>query len=260
VRRLLILGGTAEAAMLARVAAAEFADRVQVITSIAGRLPQPPELPGRLRVGGFGSAGLTAYLGDEAIDAVIDATHPFAQRISQAAVEACAATGVPRLVLTREPWQREPGDRWIEVDDLAAAAAVLPGLAERVFLAVGANSLAPFAGLRGTWCLVRLFGPPSSPLPLADATVVVARPPFSVAGETALLRARRIGAVVTKQSGGAAGAKLAAARALALPVVMIRRPPPPAGATVTRVEDALAWLAARAACDGHPPGPILSRS
>jgi precorrin-6A/cobalt-precorrin-6A reductase len=244
--RLLILGGTAEAADLARAASAAFGEAVEVITSLAGRLTPSQVVPGRLRVGGFGGlAGLAAYLMDERIDAVVDATHPFAQTISQNAVVACDRAGVPRLRLERPSWRPGPGDRWLEVDDVREAAARLPQVAGRAFVTTGSGSLEAFGGLATVWLLVRLFEPPKQPLPLAGHEVVVARPPFTVGGERSLLRRHRIDTLVTKQSGGATEAKLTAAREAGIPVLMIRRPPPPPGDLVDGVADALVWLQGR---------------
>jgi Precorrin-6x reductase len=244
--RLLILGGTADAVALARAAVERFGDRLQVITSLAGRLPRGPwdeTSAGRLRIGGFGGVdGLANYLATERFDAVIDATHPFAATISAHAVAACAARGIPLLRLVRSPWERVPGDRWIDVPDMAGAVAAVADLASRVFLATGPGHLDAFADVRGVWFLVRSFATPPAPLPLAEYALLVARPPFTIDSETALLRAHAIGALVTKQSGGPTAAKLAAARALGLPVVMIARPTKPPAPEVPSVPAALAWL------------------
>jgi precorrin-6A/cobalt-precorrin-6A reductase len=239
--RLLILGGTGEAAALARGAAAG-AD-LDVITSLAGRTAAPAGLPGRVRVGGFGAAaGLAAFLRAEFVDAVIDATHPFAARISAHAVRACAETGVPRLAVVRPPWLPVAGDRWIEAADMADAAARLPALGRHAFLSVGYGELAAFAGCAGLRFLVRMVE--DRPIPLADGVVMPGRGPFRIEDEIALLRDHGIDVVVSKASGGdATYAKIAAARALSVPVVMIRRPPPPAGPAVATVGAALAWLA-----------------
>ncbi|MCH8036524.1 MAG: cobalt-precorrin-6A reductase, partial [Proteobacteria bacterium] len=179
---------------------------------------------------------------------LVDATHPFAARISRNAAQACAAAGVPRLVLTRSPWTARDGDRWTPVPDAEAAAAALPGLGARVFLTIGRQELAAFAGLDDIWFLVRLVEPPEDPLPLHDCHLVLGRGPFSLERETALLRAHGIEAVVSKNSGGAGTyAKIEAARALDLPVVMVARPARPEGETVETVAAALAWLERRLA-------------
>jgi precorrin-6A/cobalt-precorrin-6A reductase len=245
---LLILGGTAEAAALARCVAAALAPSIDVITSLAGRLPTRPDLPGAIRIGGFGGvAGLSRYLQAERIDALVDATHPFAATISSNAAQACAELGVPRLRLLRPAWQPASGDHWLEVGSLAEAAALLPKIARRVFLTTGPGGIEAFAG-PGCWFLVRLFAPQSAPLPLLEYETIVARPPFSREEEREVMLQYHIEALVTKNSGGRTEAKLAAARDRGVPVVMIRRPPLPSQhseQTVDNVEDAVAWVGGR---------------
>lgn len=242
--RLLILGGTREAAELA--ARAEDAGACQVITSLAGRTRKPSPPAGLVRSGGFGGAeGLARYLVDEAIALVVDATHPFAARISAHAALACARADIPRLMLVRPPWQRKGGERWIEVDDAAQAAARLPAHGSRAFLTVGRRDLGPFADLAETWFLVRLIEPPAQALALARYELITGRGPFAQEDEARLLARHRIEVLVSKASGGEATyGKIAAARAAGIPVVMIRRPPSPAGERVGSVEAAMAWLEA----------------
>ncbi len=244
-KRVLILGGTAEAAALARALAEDA--RVSATTSLAGRTRAPAALPGAVRRGGFGGAqALADYLKTRAVDLLVDATHPFAARISRNAVQACAAAGVPRLVLTRAPWTARDGDRWTRVPDAASARAALPGLGRRVFLTIGRQELSAFAGLDAVWFLVRLVEPPEDPIPLEDYHLVLGRGPFSLERETTLLREHGIEAVVSKNSGGPGTyAKIEAARALDLPVLMVERPALPAGETVESVAAALAWLERR---------------
>jgi precorrin-6A/cobalt-precorrin-6A reductase len=247
-RRLLILGGTGEAAALAAWAVERFGARVEVVTSLAGRLARETAIAGKVRVGGFGGAdGLAAYLRAHHVDAVVDATHPFAARISAHAREACANAAVPRLVLDRPPWRPTPQDRWIEVADMAGAAQALPGLGRRAWLTVGSGEIAAFAGLEGVWFLVRLISMPKEPLPLGlpgrDYEIVLGRGPFTLEGERALMARNRIDVLVSKQSGGpATEAKLVAAREAGLPVVMVRRPRPEPGERVESVSAALDWL------------------
>ena len=243
--KILILGGTAEAAGLARALAGNA--RVAAITSLAGRTRLPAMVPGEVRVGGFGGpVALADYLREKAIGLVVDATHPFAARISRNAAQACDAAGVPRLLLARPPWTAQAGDNWIPAADTAAAAAMLPGLGERAFLAIGRQELAAFAGLNDRWFLVRLVEAPQTPPPLADYRLVLGRGPFAVEAEIKLLREHRIDVVVSKNSGGTgASAKIAAARERALPVVMIERPPAPESETAESVEAALAWIDTR---------------
>ena len=244
-QNLLILGGTGEAVALARAVVARFGDTLAVTTALAGRTRRPGPIPGQVRIGGFGgSAGLAAYFAENRIDRLIDATHPFAAEISAAARVACEQAHVPRLMLLRPPWRRHPLDRWIEVDSIEAAAALVEKIGRRAWLTVGAQSIAAFAGVKAVRFLVRLVDPPRQPLPLRFCKVVLGRGPFSLADERHLLQRHGIEVLVCKASGGAATeAKLIAARELSLPVIMVRRPPVEPGISVETVEAALDWLA-----------------
>jgi precorrin-6A/cobalt-precorrin-6A reductase len=244
--RILVLGGTTEAASLARALAARGADAV---LSLAGRTATPAAQALPLRIGGFGGAeGLAAWLGAERITHLLDATHPFAAQMSRNAVEAAARTGTPLLALTRPPWRPGPGDDWREVPDMAAAVAALPALPTRIFLGIGRQALAAFAARPEHHYLLRLADPPGAPLPLPRAEAVIARGPFDAAGDETLLRAHRIAIVVSKNSGGnGAAAKLEAARALRLPVIMIARPALPRRDEVHDVAAVLHWLDASTA-------------
>ena len=249
---MLVLAGTTEATELAGRLMAEGHD---VTSSLAGLTRHPVERPGQVRRGGFGGTdGLARYLTDEGIEQLVDATHPFAQVMPFHAADAATTTGVAHCRLLRPPWTPLPGDRWHHAASLPAAAGVLPALgAERVFLALGRQSLQPFAGSSGLWFLVRAIEPLDAVLP--DAEVVLDRGPFDVDEEVALLTCHRVDTVVTKNAGGtAAEAKLVAARRLGLPVVMVDRPPQPVAETVATVSDAVAWCQARAR-SGTRPAP-----
>ncbi len=244
-RDLLILGGTAEAAALARAVASRFGDDFVVTTSLAGRTERPGPIPGQVRIGGFGGpAGLAAYLEEHGVGRLIDATHPFAARIASAARLACETAGVPRLMLRRPPWPRHPLDRWIEVDDMKAAAGIVARLGRRALLTIGAGEIACFSAVTGVRFVVRLVDPPRQALPLRFSQVVIGRGPFALADERHLIARQAIDVLVCKASGGSATvAKLVAAREYSLPVVMVRRPPPEPGEAVETVEAALDWLA-----------------
>ncbi|WP_053645348.1 MULTISPECIES: cobalt-precorrin-6A reductase [unclassified Streptomyces] len=239
----LILGGTTEARALAGL----LHPRVRVTSSLAGRVARPRLPEGEVRIGGFGGAeGLAAWIGEHAVDAVIDATHPFAERISFHAARAAATAHVPLLALRRPGWVPEEGDDWRDVGSLAEAAAALDGLGDRVFLTTGRMGLAAFAD-RPEWFLVRSVDAPEAPVP-ARAEILLDRGPFTLEGERDLLRRHRIDVLVTKDSGGAATApKLTAAREAGIPVVVVRRPPVPEGVPVaTTPEEAAARVRDRA--------------
>ncbi|MGQ9371151.1 cobalt-precorrin-6A reductase [Azospirillum sp. ST 5-10] len=240
--KVLILGGTTEATALARRLAGHPA--IAATVSLAGRTANPALPPLPTRIGGFGGVdGLAAHLEAHGIAAVIDATHPFAARISANAVAACALRGVPLLVLSRAPWTPRPGDRWIAAPGMAAAADALRDLGERVFLTVGRQELAPFARVPEKSYLIRAVDPPDPMPALPRCTLVLDRGPFALEGELALLEAHGIDVLVSKNSGGAATRpKLDAARRRGIPVVMVDRPPAGAAPVVHDVAAALEWL------------------
>lgn len=219
--KVLILGGTSEALLLAMRLDAEGAT---VITSLAGRTTDPTLPPGSVRVGGFGGAeGLARYLREEAITRVIDATHPFARRISANACMACASAGVPLQTIERPQWPRQTRDRWIEVGSLEEAAGALPAGAI-VFLALGRQYLSAFETRDDCHFVIRMVDPPAQPLAFRSYDLLLGKPSPQAATEAALFTLYRITHLVARNSGGDAGyGKIAAARELGLQVVMIGR-------------------------------------
>ncbi|WP_019877283.1 cobalt-precorrin-6A reductase [Sporichthya polymorpha] len=240
-RTVLILGGTSEA----RALAAALADdgRWRVVSSLAGRVSSPALPVGEVRIGGFGGPEkLAEWLTEHDVAAVVDATHPFAARISASAAQAAPAARVPLLMLRRPGWTAGPEDAWHRVPDMPAAAAAVAASHGPVLLTTGRGGLAVFADLPHRF-VIRAVDPPDPPLP-ADAVVLLARGPYTLDGERALLREHGVRTLVTKDSGGAmTAAKLTAARELGVRVVMVDRPPAPAGVpTVADAADVLAWL------------------
>ncbi|GLR95688.1 MULTISPECIES: cobalt-precorrin-6A reductase [Bradyrhizobium] len=238
--RALILGGTADASLLA----AEVARAgIGAVYSYGGRTRAPADQPLPTRIGGFGGvSGLADYIRRENITHVIDATHPFAAEMSRNAIVACAETGTPLIALERSPWTRAPGDNWIETRDVNAAVAALPVAPANVFLAIGRQHIAPFASKPQHTYTLRFVDPPEAPLPFA-ADVIVSRGPFTLDGELDTLRTRGIAWIVARNSGGdGARAKIDAARMLGLPVIMISRPQLPERLRVESVAEIMQWL------------------
>jgi precorrin-6A/cobalt-precorrin-6A reductase len=240
--KVLILGGTAEARQLAERLAQRAG--LDVTLSLAGRTASPVAHPVPIRVGGFGGAeGLADYLVAERVDALIDATHPYANIISENAAAAARKTAVAFVALRRPPWSAVAGDRWFEVSDARAAVDAIGQNSRDVFVTIGRNELAPFASVPQHRYLIRSVDAVDPPLPLPHVTYVTARGPFSEANDRALMTRHKIEVVISKNSGGSAAyGKVAAARALGIEVIMLRRPPAPDAPSVTTVEDALAWL------------------
>lgn len=236
--RILLLGGTGEA----RALAARLHPDDDVISSLAGRVPDPALPVGPVRVGGFGGVdGLRNWLRTNRIGAVVDATHPFAATMTAHAAQACAELDLPHVVLARPGW--DPGDAIVVPSDTEAARVVGENRYSRVFLTTGRSGVAAFS-VSDAWFLVRVVTPPDPEVMPRAHEVLLSRGPYTYDGELKLLQDNRIDALVTKNSGGElTRAKLAAAGALGVAIVMIDRPPlPPGVSTVSTVGQAVDWV------------------
>ena len=237
---LLVLGGTGEARQIAQRLAGSDA-----VISLAGatRAPETQALP--TRIGGFGGEdGFVKYLADANITAVLDATHPYAGRITTRTAKICAALRLPYVQLLRPPWLPEHGDNWTEIaKEEDAADHIAKG--DTVFLGTGRQTLSRFANLEGCEVICRQIDPPSGPFPFAGGRYLIGRPPFSVADEVALFSQLGVDWLVVKNAGGAPSrTKLTAARKLEIPVLMIARPKSGDWPVVRTVDDAIAWVSA----------------
>lgn len=239
--RVLILGGTTEASEIARRLANQ--SDLSVISSLAGRVTQPKIPDGPVRVGGFGGVnGLIFFLQTEKIGIVIDATHPFAARISASAESACSQLGLPLIAFSRAPWAKHDADHWHAVPDTPSAAAYVTQTSGRVFLAIGRQQLDAFAACSNAWFLIRAIDPPDVSLP-ANTKLLLERGPFQIEHELQLLRNHAIDYIVSKNSGGQATyAKIEAARLLGIPVVMVDHPEKHTVPTVDTINGVLANL------------------
>ena len=235
---ILLLGGTGEA----RALAARLYPGTDIVSSLAGRVPDPALPAGPVRIGGFGGVpGLRQWLRDKGITAVVDATHPFASTMTAHAAQVCADLTLPHLVLARPAW--DPGDAVVVGSDTEAADTVARQGYSRVFLTTGRSGVAPFAA-GDAWFLIRVVTPPDPELLPRRHEVLLSRGPYAYDDEYKLLRNNRIDVLVTKNSGGGlTAAKLDAARDLGVAVVMIERPPLPADVqTVSTVDEAVDWV------------------
>jgi precorrin-6A/cobalt-precorrin-6A reductase len=236
--RILLLGGTSEA----RALAGRLHPEVDVISSLAGRVPDPALPVGEVRIGGFGGVdGLKRWVSEAGIDAVVDATHPYAATITANAAAVCDAIGLPHLVLVRPAW--DPGGAIVVSSDTEAAKTVAAEGYSRVFLTTGRSGTGAFVDV-DAWFLIRAVTAPDADTLPPRHHLVLSRGPYHYDGELALLREHRIDALVTKNSGGAmTRPKLDAASALGVAVVMVDRPALPAGVTtVSTVADAADWV------------------
>lgn len=240
---LLLLAGTTEAK---RIAWGLTDTGVSVTASLAGVTRHPEPLPVPTRVGGFGGEdGFRAYLAENKVHAVLDATHPFASRISDRTARVCAALGLPYAQVVRPAWTPQTGDRWTMIAEPREAADHIPDDGT-VFLATGRQTLADYATLQGRRVLARMVDGPTAPFPFDGGEFIIGRPPFKYEAEIALFKALGVTHLVAKNAGGDGGRpKLDAARALNIPVVMQARPTPAGGIQLDTVQDALIWAAAQ---------------
>ncbi|MFM6040201.1 MAG: cobalt-precorrin-6A reductase, partial [Sphaerospermopsis kisseleviana] len=234
--RVLILGGTGDAAEL--TARINNITEIEAIASLAGRTREPVAPVGNVRVGGFGGVtGLVEYLQHQKIDVLIDATHPFANHISWNAAAAATQVGIPRLLVNRPPWEKQPGDIWIEVENNTEAAAALENQAQRVFLTIGRQEISAFSHLQEMWFLMRMIDPPNADVVIPPGLMLFDRGPFTLEDEREILTKYNIDTIVSKNSGGnATYPKIIAAREMGIKVVMVKRPPVPPGEQVSDVE------------------------
>ena len=234
--KVLILGGTSEAnALAARLARAPGID---AMLSYAGRTHAPKPTPIAWRVGGFGGAqALADFIHEHGFNQLVDATHPFAAQMSANAIIAADCAGIRLIAFERDAWIAQPGDDWLSVADIPAAAAALDAKPQRVFLAIGRLHLDHFAGRPQHHYVVRLIDAPRDALPLPQVTTLIARGPFDADGDTALMREHRIDMVIAKNAGGNASyAKIIAARRLGIRTIMIDRPFIPPRSTLNSID------------------------
>lgn len=239
--KILLLAGSGEARQISNILSQD--QSVKVTSSLAGATRQPADLPVKTRIGGFGGyAAQRDYILHEGFDAVIDATHPFAARISDRTQSICNKVSVPYLHIRRPEWHPVPEDDWTMIDDPAQARDHIQA-GSVVFLATGRSTLASFENLSDMTLICRQIDPPDGPFPFRNGRYLVGTPPFSVEDEVALFRELGVDVLVVKNAGGdPSRTKLDAARLLGLPVLMLRRPPMPKGDHVETVDEALKWI------------------
>ncbi len=239
---LLVLAGTSDARQLL-----EGLQGVDVVASLAGVTRSPVDLPAITRKGGFGGVkGFRDYLLSHGIKGVVDATHPFAAKMTQTAASICAELNIPHIIVQRLEWVADVGDQWYYVDTVAQTANYIPKGAT-VFLGTGRQTLHEFSCLEGRKLLARVIDPPKAPVLAGFAGgFLIGTPPFSIEQEVALFKEKNIEWLVVKNAGGAKSrSKLDAARILSLPVVMINRPKLPDAKVVGTVDAALDWVRAQ---------------
>ncbi len=238
--KILLLAGTGEATEIAR----QLSDAGHHITSsLAGATRSPKALAGRVRSGGFGGdAGFAAWLDAHEPDLVIDATHPFAARVSLRSARICAEKKVAYLQLLRPPWTVHSGKKQHEVASVAQARALVPAGAV-VFLATGRQTLSSFGAFSDCRLICRQIDPPEGPFPFPNGEFRIGRPPFSVEDEVALFKELSVDWLIVKNAGGTASyTKIEAAEQLGIPVIFLARPAQPDAERVSSVDGVMKWV------------------
>lgn len=246
--RILILGGTTEATALCEILAGNSAFAPTLSLAGVTKNPALPTLP--CRIGGFGGReGLLRWLRANRVQAIIDATHPFAATMSHTASLTARELGIPLLRLERPEWQATARDNWQYVPSIQAAAHTLAdpaGLGKSpltVFLTTGRKETRPFQAAPQHHYILRSIEAPAPEALPPNTTLITAKGPFDLAAELATVRRYGITHLVTKNSGGSATfAKIEAARACSLPVIMINRPAVTTSQTVATAREAMTWL------------------
>lgn len=224
-KKILLLGGTTEAREISEVLAK--CANSEAVMSLAGATSIPGAYPLPLRIGGFGGAeGLSRYLVENQIDLLVNATHPYANRMWQNAIDAARQAGVPLVIFHRPEWAPTAADRWSYARDVDAVVSKLRRVrARNVFLPLGRKELIKFEAVPKHRYLIRAIETFDPPLDLPHVTYVKARPPFDKVAEIALMKRHKIDLMVVKNSGGSASyAKMIAARELGIDTMVIRRP------------------------------------
>lgn len=240
-KRILLLGGTEEAVRLNQSLAS--LKHIKLFTSLAGRTSTPKQLSGDVVTGGFGGAeGLAGFVKDMSIDTVLDASHPFAGKMTGTAIKVCKESDIQYLRLERPAWQKMSGDNWIEVKSIAASVPKQEGYS-RIFLTIGRQELSAFSGCRNKFFLVRSIEAIDFTPTDCETVHIRDRGPFDTQEEIELLNQHRIDLLVSKNSGGSLTyPKIEAARHLGLPVLMVNRPQLPTCPSVSTVEEILALI------------------
>lgn len=240
--KIFLFGGTAEGHLLAeRLAEAGNFVTCAVATEYGQAVLEPRDnltvLVGRLTAGEMAERL-------EGFDVVVDATHPYADKVSENIRAAAAETATPYYRLLRP---REEAEDVLWADSPADAAAKLQNLPGNVLLTTGSKELDCYAvpGLRER-VFPRVLPAPDSlnrclELGFPPAHIICMQGPFSKELNTAMMEQFNISVMVTKASGGTGGfwEKAAAARDVGAALLVIDRPCRETGLSLEEMEEFL---------------------
>ncbi|MBU6229265.1 MAG: cobalt-precorrin-6A reductase [Cyanobacteria bacterium REEB459] len=231
--QLWIIGGTGEAVVLASgLVDLEIACVVTVTTPAASQAyPSRPGL--QVQVGALAGEALSGFIQQQRIGAILDASHPFAIEISQAAIAAAHQRQIPYWRYERPAVSLPAHPLVRQVADLNQV--LRSGLLaqQRVLLTLGYRWLWAFQPWQQQSTLFARILPSPVALQAALAAgfspdrLIALRPPLSVDLELALWQHWQITTVITKASGlaGGEGIKQTVCQRLGIPLWVIDRPP-----------------------------------
>jgi precorrin-6A/cobalt-precorrin-6A reductase len=230
-----LIGGTRDSATIAKILAEAKIPLVITVTTATAQALYVDRL--EIVVGCMGLAAMGGFCQHHRIKVVIDASHPYATKVSQQAIALTTELAIPYLRYERQHYQpasiKQQNSQVIEVASLED---LLTGdylTAQRVLLTVGCNALPKFQSWQHQATLFARILPKIKSLEMAIASgftgdrLIALRPPISPAMEMALWQQWDISLVVTKASGSVGGedVKRQVAASLGIPLIVIPRPP-----------------------------------
>lgn len=182
--------------------------------------------------GALNEEELFQLIREKGIKTVVDATHPFARKVSVMSMEVCESLGIRYIRYEREKTGPDESKNVIIVPDFYEGAKKACEFRGNVFLTIGVKNLEPFTKIIPAELLVARVLPLVSSinkcveLGLGPGNIIAMEGPFSRVLNKELFKKYRAKVVVTKDSGETGGTKekLLAAQDLKIPVIMVTRP------------------------------------
>ncbi len=231
---ILLFGGTSETAVIA-TALADLGRPVLVSTATDAELAVGSHPLIRRRCGRLDRTAMERLVSEQGIRLLVDAGHPYAIALHETVAEVSAATGIACLRFQRQQGKYD-ADSLFEVADHREAAHLAASFGTAILLTTGSRNLEPYvdaARRQGIPLFARVLPHPDAIASCAAAGLpaanrILARGPFSVEQNRDLIASRKIGVLVTKESGAQGGVaeKIAAARQEDCLVIIVRRPEP----------------------------------
>lgn len=230
---ILFLAGTSDARELAiEIQNAGFPVLATVVTDSAAKSLQEVGLS--TQVGRLTAADITSLIQEKGFQAVVDASHPFAEEASKNALQGAQDANVPYIRYERES-QRFQDEKVIMVNDYEEAAKLAAVKRGVIMLTTGSKTLDIFAkelvGLENTRVIARMLPridnmEKCTELGIEQKNIVAIQGPFSKELNKALYKQYGVTLMITKESGkvGSVDEKLEAALECGIEAIMIARP------------------------------------